>query len=193
MNFLMILASAFSIGAGIPWAFVRNCVWPPIIAWMISRFPFRVGCAFSHNSSLVLIVFSIGSQGVISSTLLPIQAPSILTASPSWAMRILAGSWVWSVGLIFLHQENTTSLETSYVLLKPLFSSWNPIVPLEMLLGPTWKISRGKKGFQEDIRGFKRGCVFLMYITSPILESIHCLHDTHSLATYSYHSDSYWY
>jgi len=40
---LINLVNAFSISCGIPWAFIRNWVWPPTMAWMTSHFLFRVG------------------------------------------------------------------------------------------------------------------------------------------------------
>ena len=92
MNLLMIFVNAFSIWLGIPWAFARNWVWPPMTAWIIRRLPFIVRWAFSHVSSLGFILSITCSHGVASFTLLPIQAPRILIASLSRAMWISFGS-----------------------------------------------------------------------------------------------------
>jgi len=64
-------------------------------------FLFSVRCAFSHRFSLDLMISSIGSQGVWSLASLPIHAPSILTASPSWVILISRGRGLVSCGLIF--------------------------------------------------------------------------------------------
>ena len=43
MKDVILLVRAFSMFSGIPCAWVRNCVCPPITAWIISRRPSRVG------------------------------------------------------------------------------------------------------------------------------------------------------
>ena len=97
-----IFATAVSMAGGIPCAFVKNWVWPPTIACMIRRLPFKVGCALSHFSSFDLMVSRMGSQGVASFAPFPIHAPRIRTASFSCAIRILPGRGCWSSWLIFL-------------------------------------------------------------------------------------------
>ena len=101
-NLLIIFVSASLMCEGIPWAFARNCVWPPMIACMMTCFPLRVRCTLSHRSSFVLIVSSTGSQGVRSRVSLPIHAPRILMASPSQAILISGGKGLSSCVLIFL-------------------------------------------------------------------------------------------
>ena len=108
MNSLMSLFRAFIIVGGIPCAFVRNCMCPPIIAWTNKRLPFKVGCTLSRSLSFALMVFNIGSQGAMSFTLLPIQAPRILTVSPSQAIWISLGSCVASSWFIFLDSTTLT-------------------------------------------------------------------------------------
>ncbi len=102
MRVLIILMMASSMWVGIPCAFVRNCVWPPIIAWIISRFPYSVGCMFSHLLILAFILSNIGSHGAALFTLFPIHAPRILTASPSLAIVTLSSRGLLSSTLIFL-------------------------------------------------------------------------------------------
>ena len=43
MESLIIWVRASSMFGGIPWAIVRNWVWPPMIAWIMRRFPYSVG------------------------------------------------------------------------------------------------------------------------------------------------------
>src|SRR5260221_6146867 len=78
INLLISLVNADSTDAGMPCAFVRNWVCPPITVCMMSFFPFRVGWVLSQLLSFALMTSFIGSQGVASFTSLPIQAPSIL-------------------------------------------------------------------------------------------------------------------
>lgn len=80
MKFRIIFVSALAIGFGIPWAYVRNWVIPPIVIWIISLFPSREGCVLLHSVSLVLILSMIGSHGMVSSRPFPIQAPRHRTA-----------------------------------------------------------------------------------------------------------------
>jgi hypothetical protein len=83
-------------------AFIRNWVWPPMMACMISCLPYIIGWALSQHFNLLLMVSRIGSHGVILLTLLLTHAPRIHTALPSWVIRIFSGSVVSSVELIFL-------------------------------------------------------------------------------------------
>jgi len=62
MNLLIMSINASSMCGGIPWALARNCVWPPMIACMMIRFPLRVRCAFSHRFSFILMVSSTSSS-----------------------------------------------------------------------------------------------------------------------------------
>lgn len=102
MKVVAIFIRAFSTASGIPCTWVRNCVWPPITAWMIMRRPSKVGCSLFQVFSLWLILSITGSQGVMSSALFPTQAPRMRMASPSFAMCILS-SKIWSSsGFIFL-------------------------------------------------------------------------------------------
>lgn len=71
---------------GIPCAFVRNCVIPPTIIWMINFFPSREGCPILHLLRLFSIFVSVGSQDAVCSVSLPIQAPSDLIGLPSLAI-----------------------------------------------------------------------------------------------------------
>jgi hypothetical protein len=96
MKSFNILLRMSSMSLGIPWACVRNWVWPPMIIWVVIFLPFRLGCVFFHRSSLVLIVSITGSQGVMSSILFPIHAPSILTTSLSFAIQVPSEKGVWS-------------------------------------------------------------------------------------------------
>lgn len=72
MNLLIVFSSTFSMGFGMPCAFVRNWVCPPTITWIISHFLFMVGWVFSQVFSLALMVSIMGSHGVASLTLFPI-------------------------------------------------------------------------------------------------------------------------
>ena len=79
-----------------------NCVCPPMVAWIIICFPFRVRCTLSHRFSFFFMMSSISSQGVRLFILLPIQVPSILMASLSQAILMFRGRVLLSCGLNFL-------------------------------------------------------------------------------------------
>src|SRR5271154_3161985 len=88
---LIFFINFFSISFGIPWAFVKNWVVPPITIWIISLLPSAVGWLFDHWARCLSIFSRIGVQGSAWVTSLPIHAPSILTGSPSLAMWISSG------------------------------------------------------------------------------------------------------
>ena len=90
-----------SIQAGMPCAWVRNCMWPPTTAWMIRLLPSVLGQTFFHLERLIFILSRIGSHGVWLSVLLPIHTPSIRTASLSLAIQICSGSGDRSSGFSF--------------------------------------------------------------------------------------------
>lgn len=88
----IILVRADSIAVGIPWAFVRNWVRPPMIACIMIFLPCRVGLFLFHLCRSFLIWSNIGSHGAMSFVLLPIQAPRERIASPSTAIWMHASS-----------------------------------------------------------------------------------------------------
>src|SRR6266851_2646490 len=98
MKFFIILFRKSLVSLGIPYAWVRNCVCSPTTICVIIFLLLRVGCTFLHLSSLVLILSMIGSQGVKSSVLFPIHAPSIHTASLSFAILMPSSSGAWFLG-----------------------------------------------------------------------------------------------
>ena len=89
MKFCIISIRASSIILGMPWALVKNWVYLPMIIWMISFWPSKVGCNLLNLVSDLLILSIIGSQGAIASASLPSQAPRILTTLWSFAILIL--------------------------------------------------------------------------------------------------------
>src|SRR5258708_18334325 len=102
MNFQIILVRAVSIVVGIPCAFVRNWVCPPITAWMIIFLPYRVGLLLPHCSRSFLILSSTGSQGAVALVWLLIHAPRRWIAVLSGAMWMSSFSGSRSCGLSFL-------------------------------------------------------------------------------------------
>lgn len=78
---LVILVSVSSTSVGIPCAFIKNCVWPPIIAWAISFCSSKVRLDLPLCFSTLWTLLNIGFHGVLRFVLFPIQAPSDLTTS----------------------------------------------------------------------------------------------------------------
>ncbi|KAF9783299.1 hypothetical protein BJ322DRAFT_1069956 [Thelephora terrestris] len=83
---------SFCTVSGIPWALVRNCVFPPATICTIRRLPSKVGYRASHRLKSFLIVSTIFFHGSSGFSLFPTHAPRILVASLSPAMWIDVGT-----------------------------------------------------------------------------------------------------
>lgn len=106
INSRMILTKACSISFGIPCAFVRNWVMPPVNICNTCFLAVRAMFPLSQVCRVFLTLSRMGFQGADSFTLLPIQAPRHLTACPSLAIQMDWGRG-WSVGwmhLVFITQ-----------------------------------------------------------------------------------------
>ena len=107
-----IFVRAFSMAIGMPCAFVRNCVWPLTIVWIIIFLPWRVGQVWHHLPRALWILSRIGSQGVRLLVWFPIHVPRERMAFLSLAMCIWLFSGVWSRGFTF-HIAMTVGLCSS--------------------------------------------------------------------------------
>src|SRR6266849_1242101 len=96
---LVIFVRVFSISLGIPCAFARNWVWPPMMAWAISFLPLSVGLDFPHSLRFLFMLSNMGSHGDFRLVLFLIHAPRDRTASPSFAILMRSSSGIWSCGL----------------------------------------------------------------------------------------------
>lgn len=112
-KFWMSFWIAVSISCGIPWTFARYWVLPPITAWAMILFPYKVGFIFCHLSMLYLTLSIMVPHGVRSFVLFPTHAPKRRTASWSFAILIRSSSWLLSLGLI--RREAITSAQWLYV------------------------------------------------------------------------------
>src|SRR5438046_6683379 len=83
---LIFLTSALSTSLGIPWTFVRYCVIPAMVIWIINFLPSIVGWLFDHWVRLLSILSRVLDHIPCWSALFPTHAPRMRVGSPSFVM-----------------------------------------------------------------------------------------------------------